>query len=63
VSPKNDCPPPININYGSSDVKYLETGTIARYHCLEGFILKGNPEVHCNLITHIWPIKDIPYCG
>jgi len=63
VNPRNDCPPPLTINYGSVNAQYLETGTIANYQCLEGFVLKGSPVVYCNYLTNTWPENDLPKCG
>ena len=63
MDPRNDCPEPVPILYGSADAKYLITGTIAMYSCLEGYVLKGSSIVHCNLNTNHWPTEDIPSCS
>ena len=63
MHPRNDCPEPIPILYGSADVEYLITGTLAMYSCLEGYVLKGKSIVHCNLNTNDWPKEDMPICS
>ena len=63
VDPRNDCPEPVLILYGSAGADYLNTGTIAVYSCLEGYVLKGQSIVHCNVNTNNWPKEDIPSCS
>ena len=63
VDPRNDCPEPVPIFFGSADAEYLKMGTIAVYSCLEGYVLKGQSTVHCNLNTNNWPKEDLPSCS
>ena len=64
VDPRDDCPAAIPVPYASANVKYLDTGTIVEYTCLEGFALRGGNSIfRCNLKTNTWPTGNLPKCG
>jgi len=59
----DDCPDAIQVPFASITMRYLASGTIAEYNCLDGFMMSANSIVHCDLNSNTWPTKLIPKCG